>query len=94
MEHDKVRLAREERIKALSSAAAGRIPAVPAEIADLLRQARGPNMADLFVVVTVLAFFGLCVALVWGCDKIIGPDDPDTLDDVVAAPCPAEAVSR
>jgi hypothetical protein len=50
-------------------------------------------MADLFVVVTVLAFFGLCVALVWGCDKIIGPDDPDTLDDVVAEP-PAEAVSR
>ncbi len=50
-------------------------------------------MADLFVVVTVLAFFGLCVALVWGCDKIIGPDDPDMLDDVVAEP-PAEAVSR
>jgi hypothetical protein len=32
-------------------------------------------MADLFVVVTVLAFFGLCVGFVWGCDKIIGPDD-------------------
>jgi hypothetical protein len=66
---------------------------VPAEIADLLRQARGPNMADLFVVVTVLAFFGLCVALVWGCDKIIGPDEADTLDDVVGEPAP-EAVGR
>jgi hypothetical protein len=39
-------------------------------------------MADLLVVVTVLAFFGLCVALVWGCDKIIGPDDASDLHDV------------
>ena len=37
-------------------------------------------MADVFVVVTVLAFFGLCVGLVWGCDKIIGPDEPESLD--------------
>jgi hypothetical protein len=37
-------------------------------------------MADLFVVVTVLAFFGLCVALVWGCDRIIGPDDDQTIE--------------
>jgi hypothetical protein len=41
-------------------------------------------MADLFVVVTVLAFFGLCVALVWGCDKIIGPDDASDLREVDA----------
>jgi hypothetical protein len=39
-------------------------------------------MADLFVVVTVLAFFGLCVGLVWGCDKIIGPDDASDLQEV------------
>jgi len=32
-------------------------------------------MADLWVVLTVLAFFGLCVAFVYGCDRIIGPDD-------------------
>ena len=37
-------------------------------------------MADVFVVITVLAFFGLCVGFVWGCDKIIGPDEPEELD--------------
>ena len=36
-------------------------------------------MADLWVVLTVLAFFGLCVALVRGCDQIIGPDDESDL---------------
>ena len=39
-------------------------------------------MADLWVVLTVLAFFGLCVAFVYGCDRIIGPDDASDLDDV------------
>jgi hypothetical protein len=38
-------------------------------------------MADLFVVVTVLAFFGLCVAFVYGCDRIIGPDESYDLDE-------------
>jgi hypothetical protein len=37
-------------------------------------------MADLWVVLTVLAFFGLCVALVRGCDHIIGADDDAELD--------------
>ena len=32
-------------------------------------------MADLWVVLTVLGFFAMCVGLVWGCDRIIGPDD-------------------
>jgi hypothetical protein len=32
-------------------------------------------MADLLVVVTILAFFALCVAFVYGCDRIIGPDE-------------------
>ena len=36
-------------------------------------------MADLWVVLTVLAFFGLCVALVRGCDHIIGPDEESEL---------------
>ncbi len=48
-------------------------------------------MADVLVVVTVLAFFALCVALVWGCDRIIGPDEHDLLDDTVAD-VPAEVV--
>ena len=34
-------------------------------------------MADLLVVITLLAFFGLCLAFVRGCDRIIGPDEPD-----------------
>ena len=38
-------------------------------------------MADFFVVLTVLAFFGLCVAFVYGCDRIIGPDHEFDLDD-------------
>jgi hypothetical protein len=37
------------------------------------------GMADLWVVLTLLAFFGLCVALVKGCDVIIGPDDESEL---------------
>jgi hypothetical protein len=38
------------------------------------------GMADLWVVLTVLGFFGLCWALVVGCDRIIGPDDDSDLD--------------
>jgi hypothetical protein len=37
------------------------------------------RMADVWVVLTVLVFFGLCVALVRGCDVIIGPDDDSDL---------------
>jgi hypothetical protein len=36
-------------------------------------------MADIWVVLTVLGFFGLCVALVWGCDRIIGSDEQSDL---------------
>ena len=32
-------------------------------------------MADLLVIVGVVAFFGLCVVLVRACDWIIGPDE-------------------
>ena len=38
-------------------------------------------MADLWVGLTIVAFFGLCVALVFGCDRIIGPDDASDLRD-------------
>jgi hypothetical protein len=53
-------------------------------------------MADLFVVLTVLAFFGLCIGLVWGCDEIIGPDDASDLReaDEPLEELPAEVVSR
>ena len=37
-------------------------------------------MADLWVILAILAFFGLCVAFVYGCDRIIGPDDDSDLD--------------
>ena len=33
-------------------------------------------MADLLVVLALLAFFGICLAFVRGCDQIIGPDEP------------------
>jgi hypothetical protein len=36
-------------------------------------------MADLWVVLTVLGFFALCVAFVRGCDRIIGPDEASDL---------------
>ena len=40
-------------------------------------------MADVWVVVTVVGFFGVCVAMVHGCDRIIGPDEEADLDDDV-----------
>jgi hypothetical protein len=33
------------------------------------------DIADLWVVLTILGFFGVCFAFVRGCDRIIGPDD-------------------
>jgi hypothetical protein len=36
-------------------------------------------MADIWVVLTVVAFFALCVAFVRGCDVIIGPDESSDL---------------
>ena len=50
-------------------------------------------MADVWVVLGVLVFFGVCVALVWGCDRIIGPDEPELLDET-AAEVPGEAMAR
>ncbi len=37
-------------------------------------------MADVWVLLLILAFFALCVAFVRGCDRIIGPDDGEELD--------------
>jgi hypothetical protein len=50
-------------------------------------------MADVWVVVTVIGFFAACVALVWGCDRIIGPDEHELLDENTAD-LPGDAVSR
>jgi hypothetical protein len=36
-------------------------------------------MADVWVVLVTLAFFAMCVGLVWGCDRIIGPDEQSDL---------------
>ena len=36
-------------------------------------------MADVWVILAVLGFFGVCVALVRGCDRIIGPDELETV---------------
>ena len=40
-------------------------------------------MADVLVLLLILAFFAICVAFVRGCDRIIGPDEPA---DTVPAP--------
>ena len=46
-------------------------------------------MADLWVLLGTLAFFGSCVAFVHGCDRIIGPDDAFDLE----APSPSDELS-
>jgi hypothetical protein len=48
-------------------------------------------MADLVVIVGVLAFFAICVAFVSGCDRIIGPD-PDLEAEPSDVSQPQEAV--
>ena len=37
-------------------------------------------MQDLIVVVTVAVFFGLCLAFVAGCGRILGPADVEAED--------------
>jgi hypothetical protein len=53
-------------------------------------------MADLWVVVATAAFFAVCVAFVWGCDRIIGPDEAELLDetDVTDVPVSGEVLAR
>jgi len=52
-------------------------------------------MEDLFYIAIVIVFFALMLALVWGCDKIVGSDEealgsipeidaPTDLDEVAA----------
>ena len=42
-------------------------------------------MADLWVVLTVIGFFVLSAGFIWGCDRIIGPDDAAERDGTLAA---------
>jgi hypothetical protein len=44
-------------------------------------------MADVLVLLLIVAFFALCVGFVRGCDRIIGPDD---VDELAAPPTEAE----
>jgi hypothetical protein len=41
-------------------------------------------VADVWVVLLIVGFFSVCVALVRGCDRIIGGDDASELDSSVA----------
>lgn len=45
-------------------------------------------MADVWVLLLIVAFFALCVAFVRGCESIIGPDDAEEL---ASPPTEAEA---
>ena len=47
-------------------------------------------MADVWVLLLILAFFALCVAFVRGCESIIGPDEAEEL----AAPPPESDADR
>jgi len=47
-------------------------------------------MADLVVIVGVIAFFAVCVWFVWACDRIIGPD-PDLPTEPTDVAQPQEA---
>ncbi|HEV8206554.1 MAG TPA: hypothetical protein VGR04_07670 [Acidimicrobiia bacterium] len=49
-------------------------------------------MADVWVVLLIVGFFAVCVALVRGCDRIIGGDDASELDDT--EPSEADAGER
>ena len=51
-------------------------------------------MRDVLMLVLIALFFGLCIAYVSWCDRIIGPDPVDVRDRVMAdidaaAPPPA-----
>jgi hypothetical protein len=47
-------------------------------------------MADLWVVITVIGFFVISAGFVWGCDRIIGPDDAGELDSASVRGSPDE----
>jgi hypothetical protein len=52
-------------------------------------------MADLLMVMSLVVFVGMCVAYVWWCDRIIGPDPVrgETDDSDVSRPVPTEVAA-
>jgi hypothetical protein len=48
------------------------------------------GMADVWVLLLIVAFFAVCVAFVRGCDRIIGSDDSIEL----GTPAPSETEAR
>ncbi len=50
------------------------------------------TMADVWVLLLIVAFFALCVAFVRGCESIIGPDDASELSE--SEPSEADARER
>lgn len=50
-------------------------------------------MADFIYVAIFVAFTALCIAYISWCDRIIGPDEPDTGSTGVAADVHKEAVT-
>ena len=51
-------------------------------------------MADVWVLLATIAFFGVCVAFVYGCDRIIGPDEEFDFEPSAAADEPSAGVVR
>ena len=39
-------------------------------------------MKDLLMLLLTVGFFALCVAYVWWCDRIIGPDPADLTEEL------------
>jgi hypothetical protein len=38
-------------------------------------------MRDIVMLLLTMAFFAVCIAYVWWCDRIIGPDPVDLTDE-------------
>jgi hypothetical protein len=43
-------------------------------------------MRDFLMLLLIAGFFALCIAYVWWCDRIIGPDPVDLSDHDVGEP--------
>jgi hypothetical protein len=38
-------------------------------------------MRDIVMLLLIMGFFAVCIAYVWWCDRIIGPDPVDLVDE-------------
>jgi hypothetical protein len=50
-------------------------------------------MRDFLMLLLIAGFFALCLAYVWWCDRIIGPDPADLPDESVSPHLLSTAVS-